>query len=73
MSCSCIADIEAQSPEHKLEVAIFITKPHGMEARPFIGLLRRDTGKRENRTRRPTCAAPTYCPFCGTAYAARAA
>jgi hypothetical protein len=68
-ACNCIATIEADLPEHKLDVAIMWSRSaNTLTARTYTGLDRRDTGKAERRSSKPRLIAHTFCPFCGHRY-----
>lgn len=67
MTCNCITEIEANLPEHKLDVAIFFSRTaNTMTAQTYTPLERRDNGRRESRSNKPRLFAHTFCPFCGT-------
>lgn len=69
MTCNCITAIESKLPEHKLDVAICISREHNtMTARTYTPLDRRDNGKREMRSKKPRLFGHTFCPFCGNRY-----
>lgn len=69
MSCDCISEIEAELPEHKLDIAICFSRANNtMTARTYTALDRRDTGKRETRSKQPRIFGHTFCPFCGARY-----
>lgn len=69
MTCNCITEIEAKMPDHKLDIAIcFSRETNTMTARTYTPLDRRDTGKRETRSKQPRLFGHTFCPFCATPY-----
>ena len=73
MTSNCIAAIESDLPDHKLELALmWDSNANTLESRTYTGLERRDTGKRERRSGKPRIFAHNFCPFCGTRYEAPA-
>jgi hypothetical protein len=69
--CECIADINSKLDGQELETSICISRDLlQMTLRTSTALMRKDTGKRENRRSKPAVAAHTFCPFCGERYEA---
>lgn len=67
--CKCIEDINAALDVHTLDTAIVISRDlRGMTARTYTGLMRKDNGKAETRSRQPRVFGHKFCPFCGDAY-----
>lgn len=68
-ACNCITALEAELPEHKLDIAImFSSSTNTLSARTYTRLDRRDNGRAESRRDKPRLVAHTFCPFCGTRY-----
>lgn len=66
--CECITKIDAKlAPDHKLEIAIMFVA-NTLVARPYLRILRTDTGKQEARRGKARMFAATFCPFCGDRY-----
>lgn len=69
MTCSCISDFNAKLDGQELDTGVCLSPDlKSMGMRTYTGLIRKDTGKAENRRSKPRLAAHTFCPFCGTAY-----
>ena len=71
MACNCIEEINLELKERqggRMSVALFITKK-GIVDRPAIEILRCDTGNAERRSGKARRVVPSFCPFCGVAYA----
>lgn len=68
--CGCLDEINAmlKAGGHCLNSTIL-----GTPDKPLINLIRLDTWKPETRRSRPSTFMPSFCPFCGLAYAAPAA
>ena len=72
MACDCIEKIERDLAEHTLETGIML-RSGTMTAETYSGLVRRDNGKIETRSKKPRYFAHSYCPFCGAKYREEAA
>lgn len=69
MTCKCIETIEAELPEHKLDVGLSISRDfNSMTMRTYTALQRRDNGRTETRSKKPRQVVHTFCPFCGVRY-----
>lgn len=65
-ACNCISTLEAELPEHKLDIAIMWSqRSNTLTARTYTRLNRRDNDKAESRSGKPRLVAHTFCPFCG--------
>lgn len=74
MACECVSRIDEQlSPDHKLDISIFFETDRTLAGRPYSRILRKDNGKPETRSRKPSVFSFTYCPFCGVRYQAEIA
>lgn len=64
--CNCLETInEKLAPNgQELPVAILL-KAGRMDAAISIPIIRKDTGKPENRRKLPSCITARFCPFCG--------
>jgi len=62
--CNCIKKIEAELPNHKLDVSLTI-RAGSMNLETYTALLRKDNGRRESRAKQPRLIAHSFCPFCG--------
>ena len=66
MTCSCIAEIEQGLPDHKLDLTLMWSRSAGtLTAATYTPLIRKDTGKAERRSGKPSLFAHSHCPFCG--------
>lgn len=64
MACTCLNDFDAKLKDHNTRlVRTFVLRPTAAEF-PKI-----QTEKINPRQRQHVIAVPTYCPFCGVAYA----
>jgi hypothetical protein len=64
MACNCLDDFDAKLVDHNTRlVRTFVLRPTALEF-PKIAV-----EKINPRNRAIVTAVPTYCPFCGTAYA----
>lgn len=70
MSCECISEFNDKlAPDQQLDASIvFSRSTNRMTLQTYTNLIRKDTGKAENRRSKPRLAAHTFCPFCGTRY-----
>lgn len=69
MTCNCIADFNAKLDEQELDASIALSRKHNtMTLQTYTRLIRKETGREENRRSKPRLAAHTFCPFCGTRY-----
>lgn len=67
-TCNCLADFNERLREHNTEIDVTFGFPRdGSPAfvRPKIATSKIETRKRGG----PVIAVPSFCPFCGTAYA----
>lgn len=67
MACNCIDEINAELTDHEVETGIMLRKT-AMTAETYSGLIRKDNGRLETRSKKPRYFAHTFCPFCGTRY-----
>lgn len=66
MNCNCIETVEGGLADHKLDIAIMWSRSaNTLTAQTYTQLLRRDNGKPERRSGKPSYMAHTFCPFCG--------
>lgn len=64
MACTCLDDFDAKLSDHNTRIVrTFVLRPTALEF-PKIAV-----EKINPRNRAIITAVPTYCPFCGTAYA----
>lgn len=69
MTCNCISIINEKLDGQEIETCFTISRDLGqMSLRTFTPLMRKETGKRENRRTVPTMVAHKFCPFCGAEY-----
>lgn len=62
--CDCIDKMQAELPDHKLDVSLAI-RAGSMNMETYTALLRKDNGRRESRSKQPRLIAHSFCPFCG--------
>jgi hypothetical protein len=69
VECDCLTKVDARiAPDHSLDVTFMWNGNGGLSVRPYSRLLRKDNGKPETRSGRPSIFAFSHCPFCGVPY-----
>ena len=66
--CDCIAEVNVKlAPDQEIRGAILL-RGGRMEERAALPIYRRDNGRLETRSGRPSSFIATFCPLCGDRY-----